>query len=70
MNRNDLAKNIYSKSLHPKHGYPFAIAGIHITASIHKIITDGQLKTHFYNESETYATEKHIEAFQQIFGNL
>ena len=66
MNHNDLARSIYSKSLHPQHGYPFAIVGIHITSSIHKLLIDGHLKTHFYQNQGSYK----IEAFYEVFGKI
>ena len=65
---NDLAKSIFSKSLHPKYGYPFAIVGINITSWIHKLLLDGHLKTHFYNDSELLAVDKiKIENFNKIY---
>ncbi len=63
-----MARNIYSKSLHPQHGYPFAIVGIHLTASIHKLLNDGILKTHFYNDSESPNNAINVEDFHGIFG--
>ena len=68
-NRNELARSIYSKSLHPQHGYPFAIVGIHITASIHKLLVEGDLKAHFYNDTDSFSHDKAIENIHEIFGN-
>jgi hypothetical protein len=62
------ARNIYSLSLHPKYGYPFAIVGINITAWIQMMLKEGHLKTHFYNDSDLLSTEKiEIESFHKIY---
>jgi ELMO domain-containing protein len=69
--QNVIARSIYSKSLHPIHGYPFAIVGINITSWIYNLLTDGFLKTHFYNNSELLSIEKFdLEDIHKIYCNF
>ncbi|CAF0943819.1 unnamed protein product [Brachionus calyciflorus] len=65
---NDIARNLYSKSKHPKYGYSFAIVGINVIAWVYKLLIDGDLKTHFYNYSEFLKIDKiKMENFYRIF---
>lgn len=65
---NDIAKKVFSKSLHPKFGFPFSIVGINITSWVHRLLTEGHLKTHFYNDSELLSTNSiNIENFHKIY---
>lgn len=67
-NYNELASKIYSKSLHPKFGYPFAIVGINITSWIYFLLLNGHLKTHFYNDSALLARNNiNLENFNKIY---
>lgn len=64
----DIAVKVYSKSLHPKHGYPFAIVGINMTSLIYHLLADGHLKTHFYNNSALLARDKiNVEQFNKLY---
>lgn len=45
------ALSVLSASSHPTKGYPFAITGINLTHLTVKLMTEGILKTHFYNLS-------------------
>lgn len=45
----ETALNVLSVSSHPTKGYPFAITGINLTHLTVKLMTEGILKTHFYN---------------------
>ena len=63
------AKSVFSKSLNPKFGYPFAIVGINISSWVHKLLVDGHLKTHFFNNSELMSIDKiNIENYNKIYG--
>lgn len=46
---NDAARHVLSHSLHPQHGYTFAIVGINLTSMAYKLFKNGAAKTHFYN---------------------
>ncbi|XP_052834088.1 ELMO domain-containing protein 2, partial [Octopus bimaculoides] len=43
------ARQVYSHSLHPGCGYPFAIVGISLTSMLTQLLKSGQLRLHFYN---------------------
>ncbi|RNA42004.1 ELMO domain-containing 1 [Brachionus plicatilis] len=65
---NEIAKNIFAKSKHPKYGYSFAIVGINVIAWVYKLLIDGDLKTHFYNYSQFLKKDKiKLENFYRIF---
>lgn len=44
-----LARRALSRSMHPAHGYAFAIVGINLTSMALGLVVDGSAKTHFYN---------------------
>jgi hypothetical protein len=68
---NDIARSVYSKSLNPKYGYPFAIVGINISSWIYKLLLDGNLKTHFFNNSELMSIDKiNIDYYNKIYGKF
>ena len=70
-NMNDVARSVYSKSLNPKYGYPFAIVGINISSWIYKLLLDGHLKTHFFNNSELMSIDKiNIDNYNKIYGKF
>ncbi|CAG2170876.1 unnamed protein product [Oppiella nova] len=48
------ARHILQHSLHPKHGFPFAIVGINLTHLALSLLMDGHLKTHFFNSFNRY----------------
>ena len=65
----ETARSVYSRSLNPKYGYPFAIVGINITSWLHKLLLDGHLKTHFYNNSELMSIDKiNIDNLNKVYG--
>jgi ELMO domain-containing protein len=47
--KTDLARHVLSHSLHPVHGYTFAIVGINLTAFATRLLKTNLAKTHFYN---------------------
>lgn len=64
----EIARQVYNKSLHPKFGYPFAIVGINITSWIYHLLSDGHLKTHFYNDSALLARDNiNLLNFNKIY---
>lgn len=46
---NGAARHVLSHSMHPKHGYTFAIVGINLTSMAYTLVTKGLAKTHLYN---------------------
>ena len=65
---NDIARNLYSQSLHPSYGYHFAIVSINITSWTYKMLTEGDLKNHFYNTSHFIDTDRiKLEHFFRIY---
>lgn len=65
---NQVARSLYSKSLHPKHGYPFAIAAINVISWTHSFLIDGNLKKHFYSQSVTSCASLKMKHFYKLFG--
>lgn len=66
----ETATQVYSRSLHPKFWYPFAIVGINITSWIYHMLSDGHLKTHFYNDSALLDKSKFdLQNFNKIYSN-
>lgn len=61
---NDAARHVLSHSLHPQHGYTFAIVGINLTSMAYKLFKDGAAKTHFYNGSRKCPP---VEAFHKFY---
>lgn len=67
-NKSEQARQVYNKSLHPKHGYPFSIVGISITSWVYKLLNGSYLKTHFYNDSELLSVASiNLENFHKIY---
>lgn len=58
-----LARCALSHSMHPVHGYAFAIVGINLTNMALGLVVDGSAKTHFYNKR--YAPE--YEDFNEFY---
>lgn len=44
-----VARHVLSHSMHPVHGYTFAIVGINLTSLALTLLQNGLAKTHFYN---------------------
>lgn len=61
---NGAARHVLSHSLHPQHGYTFAIVGINLTSMAYKLFKSGAAKTHFYNVSRKCPT---IDAFHKFY---
>ncbi|XP_054163144.1 ELMO domain-containing protein 2-like [Oppia nitens] len=60
----DPARHILMHSLHPKHGFPFAIVGINLTHLALSLLTSGNLKTHFFN---SYNRLFKLEDFHKVY---
>ncbi|CAG2104667.1 unnamed protein product [Medioppia subpectinata] len=58
------ARHILQHSLHPQHGFPFAIVGINLTHLALTLLSDGHLKTHFYN---LYNRIFKLEDFHKVY---
>lgn len=58
------ARHIVQHSLHPTHGYPFAIVGINLTHLALNLLISGQLKTHFFN---SYNRLFKVEDFHRVY---
>lgn len=54
-------------SLHPLHGYAFAIVGINLTSMAMRLLRDGTAKTHIYNSSKTLPS---VRAFHHFYSYL
>lgn len=46
---NTAARHVLSHSIHPVHGYTFAIVGINLTSMAYNLLQQGAVKTHLYN---------------------
>lgn len=60
---NAAARHVLSHSMHPSHGYTFAIVGINLTSMAYNLLVNGAAKTHFYNLSTQYVSLKHFHRF-------
>lgn len=58
------ARHVLSHSMHPKHGYTFAIVGINLTSMAYTLLRTGAAKTHIYNLNTTQPT---IEHFHKLY---
>ncbi|KAF6206379.1 hypothetical protein GE061_017612 [Apolygus lucorum] len=58
------ARHVWSHSLHPQHGYAFAIVGINLTHLAYSLLKDGSAKTHIYNACKTMPS---LRAFHQFY---
>lgn len=61
------ARHLISHSLHPQHGYAFAIVGINITAMAWRLLKSGQAKAHFYNANDRLKLEHFHEFYCYLF---
>lgn len=61
---NGAARHVLSHSLHPKHGYTFAIVGINLTSMAYNLLKTGAAKTHIYNISRKCPT---IDTFHALY---
>lgn len=57
---NGAARHVLSHSMHPIHGYTFAIVGINLTSMAYNLLQNGAAKTHFYNLSTQCLSLKHF----------
>ncbi|VVC41834.1 ELMO domain [Cinara cedri] len=62
-----LARNALSHSMHPEHGYEFAIVGINLTSFALGLVVDGSAKTHFYNKRNAPEYEDFHEFYCYLF---
>lgn len=60
---NDIARQALLHSLHPIHGYTFAIVGINLTSTAFNLLQDGSAKTHFYNLPNQRLTMREFHQF-------
>lgn len=54
------ARHVLSHSIHPIHGYSFAIVGINLTAMVYHLVQNGDAKTHLYNLKTQQLSLKHF----------
>lgn len=62
-----LARRALSRSMHPIHGYAFAIVGINLTSMALGLVVDGSAKTHFYNKRSAPEYEDFNEFYCYLF---
>ena len=62
----EAARHILQHSLHPIHGFPFAIVGINLTHMAYSLLIGGHLKTHFFN---SYNRLFKVEDFHKVYSN-
>lgn len=58
------ARHVLSHSMHPQHGYTFAIVGINLTSMALSLLKLGHAKTHIYNAIPSYAT---LNTFHHLY---
>lgn len=64
----DVARHVYSHSIHPVSGYPFAIVGISLTSTLRDLLQSGRLRYHFYNVCLAAPKLEHFhEAYCYLF---
>lgn len=63
----NLARCALSRSMHPVHGYAFAIVGINLTSMALNLVVDGSAKTHFYNKRNAPEYEDFNEFYCYLF---
>lgn len=61
---NAAARHVLSHSIHPIHGYTFAIVGINLTSMAYNLLQNGTAKSHFYNLKTQHLNLKH---FHQLY---
>lgn len=57
---NGAARHVLSHSMHPIHGYTFAIVGINLTSMAYNLLQNGEAKTHMYNLKAQHLSLKHF----------
>lgn len=57
---NGAARHVLQHSLHPRHGYTFAIVGINLTSLAYHLLKNGSAKTHIYNLNTTQVNIVHF----------
>lgn len=60
---NEAARRVLLHSLHPVHGYTFAIVGINLTSMAYNLLQNGTAKTHLYNLRTRNISMKHFHRF-------
>lgn len=60
----DTARRALLHSMHPQHGYTFAIVGINLTSMALTLLKQGHAKTHIYNVIPTYAS---LDTFHDLY---
>lgn len=66
-NATEDAQRVFGFSLHPRFGFPFAVAGINLTGAAFDLLQSGKLKAYFYESDTTFYNLTH---FQEIFVKL
>lgn len=61
------ARHLLSHSLHPQHGYTFAIVGINITSMAWRLLKTGTAKSHFYNVNDRLKLNHFHEFYCYLF---
>ncbi|XP_017786006.1 PREDICTED: ELMO domain-containing protein 2 [Nicrophorus vespilloides] len=61
---NGPASHVLSHSLHPVHGYAFAIVGINLTSMAWQLLRDGHAKTYVYNTCKAVPS---VRVFHQFY---
>uniref|UniRef100_H2Z9Q9 ELMO domain-containing protein n=1 Tax=Ciona savignyi TaxID=51511 RepID=H2Z9Q9_CIOSA len=61
---NDLARKTLLHSHHPQYGYSYAIVGINLTSMAYELMSDGLLRTHFFN---TVCGRPSLDDFNEVF---
>lgn len=57
---NGAARHVLQHSLHPTHGYTFAIVGINLTSMAYNLMQNGTTKSHMYNLKAQHLSLKHF----------
>lgn len=60
---NVAARHVLLHSLHPRHGYTFAIIGINLTSLAYTLLKTGVAKTHLYNLGTNNLNINHFHHF-------
>lgn len=58
------ARHVLSHSMHPQHGYTFAIVGINLTSMALSLLKQGHAKTHIYNAIPSYPS---LNTFHHLY---
>lgn len=61
------ARHVLTHSNHPITGYSYAVVGINLTSMAYTLLSNGSLKTHFYNKVQDKPS---LEHFHQVYSYL